>query len=278
MKEIFISFMNTFHSMLSELNPGLRNKEIILYFTYFQVFRYVKENHKSVDFLLNGIRNYNKHVKTWIMEKNFKFFILIFFTISTFGIFFNAFSKNNTQNCRNIQISDRKFTNDHRTSEELFTLSLLLTENAKKLGQLSCQLNKNEVSDNGGWCSKISGKNSSQHKTDSKMAKYLSKFLSGKSVASFGDGPGMYKEILLNFGDVKSYDAFDGAPFCEQTTNNQVAFLDLTIPIYHLKKFDWVLSIEVAEHIPQKFEKTYVKNLVRHAKEGILNLIESDKI
>lgn len=94
--------------------------------------------------------------------------------------------------------------------------------------------------------------------------------LKGKNVASFGDGPGEYKAYMDNNGLVYSYDAYDGAPFAEITTNGRVHFLDLSVPIYHLNAYDWVISIEVAEHIPAQFETIYIENLVRHAKEGII--------
>lgn len=32
-------------------------------------------------------------------------------------------------------------------------------------------------------------------------------------MASFGDGPGRYKQLLLETGLLQSYDAYDGAPF-----------------------------------------------------------------
>jgi hypothetical protein len=68
-------------------------------------------------------------------------------------------------------------------------LSLLLNQASNKIGRLSCQLS-DDVSENGGWCSKISGKNSPQHATDFALARELSNYLKGKRVASFGDGPG----------------------------------------------------------------------------------------
>ena len=70
-------------------------------------------------------------------------------------------------------------------------LSLLLNQASNKIGKLSCKLN-DDVSERGGWCSKISGKNSSQHVSDVPLANALSKYLTGKRVASFGDGPGKY--------------------------------------------------------------------------------------
>lgn len=93
----------------------------------------------------------------------------------------------------------------------------------------------------------------------------------GKRVASFGDGPGIYKQELLKLNEVSSYDAFDGAPFTEKTTEGRCQFLDLSVPVYHLDdKYDWIISTEVAEHIPKKFEKNYLDNLARYAKEGVI--------
>jgi hypothetical protein len=37
----------------------------------------------------------------------------------------------------------------------------------------------------------------------------MSKLLSDKTVASFGDGPGVYKREIEKLGHVKLYDAFD---------------------------------------------------------------------
>ena len=171
----------------------------------------------------------------------------------------------------NKQISNSKPETDDSESKRIIKeLSILLNQASNKIGQLSCQLSTNEVSDSGGWCSKISGKNSSQHMTDVPLSKALSKFLVGKKVASFGDGPGVYKELLLSYNEVLSYDSFDGAPYAELTTNNNVKFLDLSVPIYHLDQYDWVISLEVAEHIPEKFESVYLDNLVRHSREGII--------
>jgi len=182
-------------------------------------------------------------------------------------VFNDCVENTNTDSQKSTQTTYWTVKNKDETIE---TMSILLNEAMNRIGQLSCEISKIEVSQNGGWCSKISGKNSSQHMTDQSLAKHLSKFLTGKRVASFGDGPGFYKELLLKFNEVLSYDAFDGAPFADLTTNNNVKFLDLSVPIYHLKKYDWIISLEVAEHIPAKYESVYLDNLVRHAKEGVI--------
>ena len=74
-------------------------------------------------------------------------------------------------------------------NELIKELSLLLNQASNQIGKLSCKLS-DDVSEKGGWCSKISGKNSSQHATDLPLSKALSTFLKDKNVGSFGDGPG----------------------------------------------------------------------------------------
>ena len=80
----------------------------------------------------------------------------------------------------------------------------------------------------------------------------------------------MYKKSYDDIGLLESYDAYDGAPFIENETSGKVKFLDLTIPQYGLPIYDWVICLEVAEHIPKEYEDTFLSNLERHAKTGII--------
>ncbi len=73
--------------------------------------------------------------------------------------------------------------NQTRSDAIIKELSQLLTIWVKKSGQMSCQLSKNEVSLNGGWCSTISGKNSTKHGADRPLAKYISHWLANKTIA-----------------------------------------------------------------------------------------------
>jgi len=50
----------------------------------------------------------------------------------------------------------------------------------------------------------------------------------------------------------------------------QVKFLDLTLPQYWLPRYDWVLSLEVLEHIPSDFETTVLDNIDRAAGHGVV--------
>ena len=56
----------------------------------------------------------------------------------------------------------------------------------------------------------------------------------------------------------------------EIVSEGRVSFLDLTLPLYGLPLYDWIISLEVAEHIPKQFESIYIDNLVRHAREGLV--------
>ena len=48
----------------------------------------------------------------------------------------------------------------------------------------------------------------------------------------------------------------------------QVEFLDLTLPQYWLPRYDWVLSMEVLEHINREFETVVLDNIDRAAGYG----------
>ncbi len=124
------------------------------------------------------------------------------------------------------------------------------------------------VSPTGGYCYKASTSRGGQHITDETLASALADFFSNQAVAGFGDGPGVYKALIEGTGKVQTYDAFDGTPYAEDVTNGSVKFLDLTAPQYGLKAYDWILCLEVAEHIPRQYEAIFLSNLVRHARNG----------
>jgi len=50
----------------------------------------------------------------------------------------------------------------------------------------------------------------------------------------------------------------------------KVKFLDLTLPQYWLPRYDWVLSLEVLEHIPAQYEKIVLDNIDRAARHGVV--------
>ena len=50
----------------------------------------------------------------------------------------------------------------------------------------------------------------------------------------------------------------------------QVKFLDLTLPQYWLPRYDWVLSLEVLEHVPAEYESVALDNIDRAARHGVV--------
>ncbi|XP_060573575.1 uncharacterized protein LOC132731410 [Ruditapes philippinarum] len=176
--------------------------------------------------------------------------------------FIDMWSNSNVGQGENVLIAQRN------------NLSKLLNQKQQIIGRLKCEeLNRTKVAmeettDAGGWCP-IASK--TKHLGFNKsFAAELAEFFRGKNIASFGDGPGRFKSAILDTGLVKTYDAYDGAPFCEITSNGLVQFLDLSLPQFGLPVYDWILCLEVAEHIPKAYEKVLISNIVRHAREGVI--------
>ena len=65
-------------------------------------------------------------------------------------------------------------------------------------------------------------------------------------------------------------EGYDGNPFTPEITQGFAKSLDLTAEQDLGRKFDWVQSLEVGEHIPPAKTDMYVKNLVKHASKGIV--------
>ncbi|XP_071099695.1 uncharacterized protein [Haliotis cracherodii] len=156
-------------------------------------------------------------------------------------------------------------------------LSSILNMAKRELAVMSCnmielntKLQKTAVSAAGGWCKESSKSDSGQHMFDKFLAEQLSLLFQNQTVASFGDGPGDYKKYLDRTGRLRTYDAFDGAPFGQETSGGVVRFLDLTAPQYGLPVYDWIISLEVAEHIPPQYEDRYIDNIARHANKGLV--------
>eukprot|EP01069_Polyplicarium_translucidae_P006496 Polyplicarium_translucidae@DN2972_c0_g2_i1.p1 len=150
-------------------------------------------------------------------------------------------------------------------------LSRSLNDVLQELGQAECKLltpdKRNDVvNSRGGWCARIPGYN---HVFDDGLASNLVPLFSRKTVGSFGEGHGLYKQFFDKHSTV--YDAYDGAAYPNDVSvGPHIEFLDLSSPQYGLPVYDWVFSTAVGEHIPLEFEENYISNLLRHAKEGIV--------
>ena len=80
---------------------------------------------------------------------------------------------------------------------------------------------------------------------------------------------GQYGHALFSVDPSVRWFGYDGAGNIEIWTNGFVRWFDLTIPL-SLPRTDWVMSLEVAEHIPNSAEHMVLRNLHAHNCRGII--------
>ncbi len=106
--------------------------------------------------------------------------------------------------------------------------------------------------------------------TAEKIASYLFERYQPTSVMDFGCGTGNY---LIQFAQ-KGCQVLgvEGSQAGIQRVPESVTAIhfDLREPLLTNKRFDLVMSIEVAEHIPHKYSSVLVASICRHAKELIV--------
>lgn len=106
-----------------------------------------------------------------------------------------------------------------------------------------------------------------KHWNDGDLAARIATYVSGKTVYDFGCGNGFYVSYFRSSGiDCLG---FDGYPKTQELTSGMCGVLDLSKKI-DLPKRDWVISLEVGEHIPVDKEAVFISNLTRHCREGVI--------
>lgn len=89
-----------------------------------------------------------------------------------------------------------------------------------------------------------------------------------RSILDLGAGAGWYVQTLrkasLRAG------CFDGNRAVREVSQGRCLQADLSEEHDLGQRWDWVMSIEVAEHVPHVFETTYLNNLERHSCKGII--------
>ena len=102
---------------------------------------------------------------------------------------------------------------------------------------------------------------------DENLARQLVNLFRNNTVIEFGAGTGRYTSYLRNEGiDVRGY---DGVKNISELTNGLVQSLDLTKPV-GINPSDWVLCLEVAEHIPQHYENIFTENIRKSSHKGVV--------
>mmetsp|Transcript_14397 Transcript_14397/g.34648 ORF Transcript_14397/g.34648 Transcript_14397/m.34648 type:complete len:689 (+) Transcript_14397:130-2196(+) len=153
----------------------------------------------------------------------------------------------------------------------------------KRYGSLYCECKKSRFGPTGGFCMEpkrrsghVYGK-SNNYCVNAGLADYVERVLpttvSNVSVrlADIGCGTGGYGQQWKTSERVV-WQGFDGSENIEEVTEGRVTYVDFAEPQYELPggPFDWVMSIEVAEHIPKEFEHVFVNNLLKNSKTGII--------
>jgi hypothetical protein len=123
------------------------------------------------------------------------------------------------------------------------------------------------VHENGFWTDRYA-----THFFDEGLSTSLKDFFENESSSSCVDfGCGAYGYYVKYFKDHNlNFEGFDGNPHAPKLSNGLVKVMDLSQDFNLKKKYDWVISLEVAEHIPKQFESTYLNNLIKHCEKGII--------
>ena len=90
------------------------------------------------------------------------------------------------------------------------------------------------------------------------------------SLNDFGAGVGQYGRALLSRDPSLQYRGYDGAGNVEAYTGGFVRFFDATASSLELPRADWLLSLEVGEHIPTEWEGSFLRNLHAHNCRGVI--------
>ena len=91
----------------------------------------------------------------------------------------------------------------------------------------------------------------------------------GSSLLDLGAGVGQYGHSLLSRLPGLCYRGCDGAGDVEAYTDRFVRFCDLSLPL-GWPPAQWVLCLEVGEHVPGAAEETVLQNVATHACEGAI--------
>lgn len=109
------------------------------------------------------------------------------------------------------------------------------------------------------------------HAHDEGLAKALAEFFTQNNtneVFDFGCGTGYYSRVLRDEGIFSI--PVDGNPYTAKFLHDALLCIaDLSKPMHFLPA-DWVLCLEVGEHIPEEFESTFFDNLDKHNRNGVV--------
>jgi len=110
-----------------------------------------------------------------------------------------------------------------------------------------------------------------QGSLDKPFLRYLIRHVltAGQTIGDFGANVGHDSMWLNETGLVESF-AFDGIPGVERLSGGRVKEVQLAVPMDLGRSFDWIMCLEVGEHMPKGSEDTLLENIARHARLGAI--------
>lgn len=116
----------------------------------------------------------------------------------------------------------------------------------------------------------IVGRKLKEKPVDQSLCNHLIEFLKQEngSVVDLGCGDGRYLKAFREAGIVSA--GCDGNPKTDELTDGEAWTADLTEPQSPKETYDWSLSIDVWEHIPQGYEHIFLNNLHRFNRKGMI--------
>tara|TARA_R110000751_G_scaffold65715_3_gene134383 strand:- start:72 stop:623 length:552 start_codon:yes stop_codon:yes gene_type:complete len=109
---------------------------------------------------------------------------------------------------------------------------------------------------------------SDHHFFDIRVADEILRYIRSDSILDLGCGSGEYVKHFI--GNNIYSDGYDGNPDTPKLSGYTCSVMDLSVIKKVTGNYDWVLSLEVGEHIPAKYESNYIENLDINNKKGII--------
>ena len=125
-----------------------------------------------------------------------------------------------------------------------------------------------EINERGYWENPTGEGHGVDKSVGNAIATLLKSFPVAPYVIDIGCGDGWYTKCLNSFGIPTV--GYDGNPYTFELCGREpFGIADFSKPQW-LGLYDFVLSLEVGEHIPEEYEDIFLDNLTKHAKYGII--------
>lgn len=124
------------------------------------------------------------------------------------------------------------------------------------------------INEHGYWDGEFAvGHHAYDHSLSNAIVDFLKKE-NVKNVADLGCGLAHYVSNFIENGIHAN--GFDGNPQTPELTNGLASVLDLAIPFRFETPYEWIISVEVGEHLPSHYEDIYIQNLHNNNEKGII--------